>query len=1419
MQPGPYARILLTVEPDRFILQPFGEDLPDNDKSNTGPEQLLQILFKTQSEEGLETEEAQKTAQELDGDKLHAIPPAPVSLLGHTEEHQHRVSFITRALYDRTADARAYIIYGCIGLLDLHTGPHFIVITSVKALGEIEDKPVYAINKVAVLPMDTDGAHQVLDKLARGGPTKQIEQDSELQIVATKATAEEELQKESAAHAAVRSPKVRFSPLPPKDDSSPSSSPSLQPVSDDKEPGRGEAKGAAEVVPPKPKRISFDFARFYQGNKSNSSLLSSTTPNPETSEAEGAAPLSPSLSPVGSPKPSSQSGFFTKLKGNMLEKKTKRSMEGSSIASNSGSTAVANASEKPSQEGSLPTVPPTPKVDTSANQAAKGPTSPNPTPKSPSALAAAERFVIDSTKQLASWSEEAMSGLLGSSTVVETTEECDCDTAINSSTDNRIAEEELEKDKILDRRIIREISSILSTGFYFATDFNLLSSKQSRLELAKDGSKGNTLLWQQVDTRFWWNEHLLQEFLDIKANGYILPIMQGYVEVEECVIEDQPFEFTLISRRSRERSGLRYQRRGIDDEGHTANFVETEQLLRIVRGDSDHQVSFVQTRGSIPLFWSQSPYRLKPIPILERSEQENLEGFTKHMESQIEKYGQLICISLVETRGREMIAGSAYTRYIEKLSDPQVKYVQFDFHEQCRGMKYENIEKLIKSLETPISELGYCWITPNSNGPTKDKDTLQRLNQQKGVIRTNCMDCLDRTNVVQSAIGRYVLNHQLLRLGIASFPDQGLSVYEDFENIFNNVWANNGDAISREYAGTSALKGDFTRTGKRNLQGMINDATNSMARMYQNTFKDYFRQAAIDYLLGAGDMAVFKKLQTTVFGTAVVPNAAVPPVDPTSQEATASTTAELSPASSLDTDQNAAVKSVDLAGSLPSSQPPSTLLNILPSVTDEPMSTPGDDSALQQEAWLRIREAAIETSAEIVISPGEERWKGWTFICCNNEINSSLNSASSPLSLTAQGKKPERSSPLNASVTATKSQTGDAPVFYDEKVVLLTERALYICTYDYEMEKVREFWRLALEKIVGIDKGPFFLTAQDTSRHGQDPLENYGFAVVYRANSEGETLRVNRGSVRNRRKMGVDRALTEEVFNLDRVPEVDEESDVVLDAQQPSSGLNDSQSAKQTATEPSQTRSVRFKIVKHPKTSMVPYATLSEVDPTVDEANPTRYRRTCQDCVEWVVTEIVQARCELVSKAEKGVTIEASDKSSKEQLLIVGGHDRCPSEEYNYQAAPSSCCQSVQVDLVIQDKVLQSLEVAAQLEKDALKREQGRTKKPKRPFSALFFSTKPVKESETPSPNNSVSWLKRFQFGQDTDSETEDEEVITEEDLTPAAAATAIAAPAVKSGDSTDASQPNAKANQGPSSDARKSSGMFSKLKQAVKNF
>ena len=68
----------------------------------------------------------------------------------------------------------------------------------------------------------------------------------------------------------------------------------------------------------------------------------------------------------------------------------------------------------------------------------------------------------------------------------------------------------------------------------------------------------------------------------------------------------------LISRRSRYRAGTRYFRRGIDPEGHVANFNETEQIL-LVGDESGTQLSFVQIRGSIPVYWAEvNTLRYKP---------------------------------------------------------------------------------------------------------------------------------------------------------------------------------------------------------------------------------------------------------------------------------------------------------------------------------------------------------------------------------------------------------------------------------------------------------------------------------------------------------------------------------------------------------------------------------------------------------------------------------------------------------------------------------------------------------------------------------------------------------------------------------------------------------------------------------------
>lgn len=93
-------------------------------------------------------------------------------------------------------------------------------------------------------------------------------------------------------------------------------------------------------------------------------------------------------------------------------------------------------------------------------------------------------------------------------------------------------------------------------------------------------------------------------------------------DIRPAFVHGRHLQLCLISRRSRYRAGTRYFRRGIDHEGHVANFNETEQLVLVEdqqsggqRGFDDFstKLSFVQIRGSVPVFWAEiNTLRYKP---------------------------------------------------------------------------------------------------------------------------------------------------------------------------------------------------------------------------------------------------------------------------------------------------------------------------------------------------------------------------------------------------------------------------------------------------------------------------------------------------------------------------------------------------------------------------------------------------------------------------------------------------------------------------------------------------------------------------------------------------------------------------------------------------------------------------------------
>ncbi|PVH16959.1 uncharacterized protein CXQ87_004517 [Candidozyma duobushaemuli] len=374
-----------------------------------------------------------------------------------------------------------------------------------------------------------------------------------------------------------------------------------------------------------------------------------------------------------------------------------------------------------------------------------------------------------------------------------------------------------------------------SASLFFSLDnaYDLTNSLQRQL------ADGVT----KPDARFFWNQYLSEELIAAGASAFVTPTIYGYFKSHTTEFKGhQKLDFALLTRRSWSRAGTRYFRRGIDEDGNVANFNETEQIFLT----SDNQLfAFLQTRGSVPVYWSEIN-DLKYKPNLAISSRPSQDATAKHFEQQVKLYGDNYLVNLVNQSGYEKPVKDAYEEAVQTLPASlaqKVKYIYFDFHHECSKMRWDRVKLLLEHL----TQLGFN----NDNFFAYDLNTNTVNSVQNKVVRTNCMDCLDRTNVVQSMLGRWVLQRQLELNNYLSSAGQPWELVDpDFNLFFQSFWADNADAVSNAYSGTGALKTDYTRTGKRTKMGALQDLNNSITRYYLNNLRDGHRQDAYDLFLG-----------------------------------------------------------------------------------------------------------------------------------------------------------------------------------------------------------------------------------------------------------------------------------------------------------------------------------------------------------------------------------------------------------------------------------------------------------------------------------------------------------------------------------------------------------------------------------------
>jgi hypothetical protein len=447
---------------------------------------------------------------------------------------------------------------------------------------------------------------------------------------------------------------------------------------------------------------------------------------------------------------------------------------------------------------------------------------------------------------------------------------------------------------------------IKSGPMYFSYSFDLTNAFQRQAQM--DPSQP---LWKRADDRFFWNKFVQSELIDFRTSGsrqshgqqpgadpYILPVIFGMLEIRTTRLKSTPLTIVLITRRSRHRAGTRYFSRGIDEEGHVSNFNETEQIVILndstsgmggfaggggmqngkIGGSDGKEIqimSYVQTRGSVPVYWAEVN-TLHYTPKLQIRGVETATSAAKaHFDEQIRLYGDNYLVNLVNQKGRERAVKEAYEQMVKLLVsspserkqadqitdekfrtlEPQNKrqeydrlhYIYFDFHNETKGLKWHRAQLLLDQLHDALQKQQYFR---GVDMPADVEGRLEVRNHQTSVVRTNCMDCLDRTNVVQSMLARWTLDRMLTDIGILQ---RGESFSDDpaFEFLFRNIWADNADVVSKSYSGTGALKTDFTRTGNRTKAGALQDLSNSITRYAQNNFMDGPKQDGFDLFHGA----------------------------------------------------------------------------------------------------------------------------------------------------------------------------------------------------------------------------------------------------------------------------------------------------------------------------------------------------------------------------------------------------------------------------------------------------------------------------------------------------------------------------------------------------------------------------------------
>lgn len=407
----------------------------------------------------------------------------------------------------------------------------------------------------------------------------------------------------------------------------------------------------------------------------------------------------------------------------------------------------------------------------------------------------------------------------------------------------------------------------LSKTFYFSYTYDITNTLQTNLLREKLKAVGRSDITipsgiTDYNEMFMWNQNLLEPLFPCIDTVYdwFQCLVHGFIDQVNISILGKSIYITMIARRSHHFAGARFLKRGVNTHGYVANEVETEQIVSDMiltpfhnpgKGyfDSDRYTSFVQHRGSIPLFWTQEASNLTAKPPIEINVVDPyFSPAASHFDKLFQRYGGGIIqvLNLIKTKEknpRETKLLKEFEECIQYLNrflpdDKKLDYVSWDM---SRASKQDG-QHVIEFLET------YALKTVSKTGIFHNGLDFGSTKIQQGICRSNCIDCLDRTNAAQFVIGKRALGEQLKELGI--IDDSYLEYDSDIVNILTELFHDLGDTIALQYGGSHLVNTMETYRKINQWTSHSRDMVESIKRFYSNSFIDAQRQDAINLFLG-----------------------------------------------------------------------------------------------------------------------------------------------------------------------------------------------------------------------------------------------------------------------------------------------------------------------------------------------------------------------------------------------------------------------------------------------------------------------------------------------------------------------------------------------------------------------------------------